>query len=389
MSLDAQAVGSVLIWALLLLLLPGCATVNGKPLNITRVRQRSIALVELAREGRFAGHTVKGGAVANAVNKAKPCFVLAPEGIQVLNRSVEAGEQFFSGYCGQLIWSDVPAFEKYGEHDLFAGCFHKCGIWRTVDTGTLNVNWFVWQVWPRIIFGRDQVKSNAHIDDDSWSVSGHLKVNNRLRSANHRGSQSRSVNLIGQWGFAEFVNKDPRPIAIHHMIALFVNSSKSANSKDNATYADEHQQSSGKRINDCETERPPIDVSLFIVFVFVFGGFIGALLVALYVNYERRVLRASLICCSLTCGGFGILFLLASGLYPYTWGLPPQWLPVKWNPCPQNYRQYFPAWSHDTDDPTSPRRHVTVLHAEAITSPILAVRAAIIREFKNNAPSEA
>ena len=47
------------------------------------------------------------------------------------------------------------------------------------------------------------------------------------------------------------------------------------------------------------------------------------------------------------------------------------------------------AWSHDTDDPTTPRRHVTVLHAEAVTSPILAVRAAIIQEFRNNAPAEA
>ncbi len=47
------------------------------------------------------------------------------------------------------------------------------------------------------------------------------------------------------------------------------------------------------------------------------------------------------------------------------------------------------AWSHDTDDPASPRRHVTVLHAEAVTSPILAVRAAIIQEFRNNATAEA
>ena len=47
------------------------------------------------------------------------------------------------------------------------------------------------------------------------------------------------------------------------------------------------------------------------------------------------------------------------------------------------------AWSHDTDDPASPRRHVTVLHAEAVTSPILAVRAAIIQEFRSNATAEA
>jgi IS1 family transposase len=29
-------------------------------------------------------------------------------------------------------------------------------------------------------------------------------------------------------------------------------------------------------------------------------------------------------------------------LHPYTWGLPPEWLPAKWNPCPEDYRDYFP-----------------------------------------------
>lgn len=47
------------------------------------------------------------------------------------------------------------------------------------------------------------------------------------------------------------------------------------------------------------------------------------------------------------------------------------------------------AWSHATDDPASPRRHVTVLHADKVTSPILAVRAAILQEFTANAPAEA
>jgi hypothetical protein len=42
------------------------------------------------------------------------------------------------------------------------------------------------------------------------------------------------------------------------------------------------------------------------------------------------------------------------------------------------------AWAHDTDDPKHPRRHVTVLHMDSVTSPILAVRAAIIQEFRQS-----
>ena len=47
------------------------------------------------------------------------------------------------------------------------------------------------------------------------------------------------------------------------------------------------------------------------------------------------------------------------------------------------------AWSHETDDPERPKRHVTVLHADAVTSPLLAVRAAIIQEYRTNASAEA
>ena len=47
------------------------------------------------------------------------------------------------------------------------------------------------------------------------------------------------------------------------------------------------------------------------------------------------------------------------------------------------------AWSHATDDPDNPKRHVTVLHGDIISSPLLAVRAAIVQEFKANAPAEA
>lgn len=41
------------------------------------------------------------------------------------------------------------------------------------------------------------------------------------------------------------------------------------------------------------------------------------------------------------------------------------------------------AWAYETDNPKRPR-HVTVLHMGPITSPLLAVRAAIVQEFRNN-----
>jgi hypothetical protein len=46
------------------------------------------------------------------------------------------------------------------------------------------------------------------------------------------------------------------------------------------------------------------------------------------------------------------------------------------------------AWAHDTDDPAHPKRHVTVLHIHPVTSPELAVRAAIVQEFKEHGKRE-
>ncbi len=40
------------------------------------------------------------------------------------------------------------------------------------------------------------------------------------------------------------------------------------------------------------------------------------------------------------------------------------------------------AWSHDTDDPESPRLHVTVLHIHPALSPLAAVRAAILQGYR-------
>jgi hypothetical protein len=47
---------------------------------------------------------------------------------------------------------------------------------------------------------------------------------------------------------------------------------------------------------------------------------------------------------------------------------------------PTAHRAY--AWSHDTDDPANPRRHITVLHAHPVKSAQDAVRAFIVQESR-------
>jgi hypothetical protein len=54
---------------------------------------------------------------------------------------------------------------------------------------------------------------------------------------------------------------------------------------------------------------------------------------------------------------------------------------------PETHRAY--AWSHDTDDPKHPKRHVTVLHIPPAISPKTAVQAAIMQEIQSHARSQA
>lgn len=42
------------------------------------------------------------------------------------------------------------------------------------------------------------------------------------------------------------------------------------------------------------------------------------------------------------------------------------------------------AWIHATDDPASPKRHVTVLHIPPVVSPQTAVQAVIVQEFRKH-----
>ncbi|HLW51405.1 MAG TPA: hypothetical protein VKW06_01060 [Candidatus Angelobacter sp.] len=41
------------------------------------------------------------------------------------------------------------------------------------------------------------------------------------------------------------------------------------------------------------------------------------------------------------------------------------------------------AWTHETDDPKKPKRHVAVLKIPPVVSPETAVRAAIVQGFRN------
>ena len=115
--------------------------------------------------------------------------------------------------------------------------------------------------------------------------------------------------------------------------------------------SDNQEESANKRATNCRIERPSIPMFLGVVFASVLGGFIFTLCSILKFHESRPRLCAYLWIIGTGIAELGILFLIMSGLHPFTWGIPPQWLTAKWNPCPQDYRDYFPHSQTVTQKP--------------------------------------
>jgi hypothetical protein len=216
-----------------------------------------------------------------------------------------------------------------------------------------------------------------------------------------------------------------------HQIGLALYFSQRFVSRIDAAPADPDQQTRKESDKSCDDERPSINKVFVSFFCLGFGGFGLALWVSEHVNEKRRVLRALLIGLGLLCPECGLLFLFCWGIYPYTWGLPPHLLPEQWRTCRKSQNQQpFPhtknvsqkclrlhvlpyynnymanvlsidkqiavisslcegsstvyAWTHATDDPKNPKRHVTVLRIPPVISPKTAVQAVIVHEFREH-----
>ncbi len=110
-----------------------------------------------------------------------------------------------------------------------------------------------------------------------------------------------------------------------------------------ATPADYNQKSSKESGSTCEDEHPSLNIRCVTFIVLCFGGIFLAFGPGMSLNNQRRVLRTSLVISGIGCCEIGLLFWFMTGVFPFSWGLPPRWLPAKWNPCKQSHHsQAFP-----------------------------------------------
>ena len=136
--------------------------------------------------------------------------------------------------------------------------------------------------------------------------------------------------------------RNHRAVGNLHQFHLSFNSFQTTNSGDYAAQANKDKRNGGDSGHACEQERPSLNVRCAIFGGLCLFGLGWGLSMALRIDNERDFRRAALSLLGAVVFGLGMSFWFFTFLHPHTWGLPPQWLPEKWNPCPADYRDYFP-----------------------------------------------
>jgi hypothetical protein len=303
------------------------------------------------------------------------------------------------------------------------------------------------QVSPALQF-TDKLLSVGYLSVDDYAFSDRFDTySHRPRNFFHgpgspRGLSYGSLNI----GHLLSTSRSGFRQLLLHQVGLAIDLPKSSIRGINAAPTDYYQKTSKNRYGDCGAYRPSINLSFVIFIGLTLGGFLWSVFVPFWIDDKRRILRTSAVCFGLELSEGGILFFIASGFFPYTWGLPPNWIPERWNPCKQSQSQQEPAhvvnvsqkvltislfsyynnymanalstdkqieiiaalcegssirsieritsvhrdtimrlaWIHQTDDPVHPKRHVTVLHIPPVVSPRTAVQAVIVQEFREH-----
>jgi IS1 family transposase len=216
-------------------------------------------------------------------------------------------------------------------------------------------------LWCRIV--RQQSKTDLVRDNVSWrfkhplpvrvhffSIPSRIKI--CINQHSKRGRVSDVVQSKANWEAnsvvleserSEQFNLDFNPWPVRKFEFLGENGSLRLNrpqSRYRSTYTpptNPYEQAGEESGGSCEDERPSLNARCVIFIFLCFGGLF--LVFGPGVSFDNKWGRR---CAYLGLGScwLGLLFWFLSNVFPYTWGLPPQWLPARQNPCRHsNYRQ--------------------------------------------------
>ena len=158
--------------------------------------------------------------------------------------------------------------------------------------------------------------------------------------------QERIVRLGHIWSYEQQLlmmnagDDYPRPFAVYYVAGLLLNSAKSPNGSAYAEESDYGKRESRPSREACIEKRDAFEITNMQFFGIGLGSFAFGLLMAFCVNHKRKLLCAALIGLPGLIGASSPVWLFyATFVHPYTWGLPPSWVPERGKICEQRAGQ--------------------------------------------------
>jgi hypothetical protein len=108
-------------------------------------------------------------------------------------------------------------------------------------------------------------------------------------------------------------------------------------------YSDNYKGSSGPSRKPCILESSVFDIENMLSFGVGLSALAFSLLMAFCVNYKRKLLSAALIGIpALIAASCPVWMYYAGFVFPYSFGLPPNWIPDRWHQCQYTENQRLP-----------------------------------------------
>ena len=216
---------------------------------------------------------------------------------------------------------------------------------------------------PHRIFGH--LRQSLALFLEAYDGANSLYFSDRAPEVLEGGPNPKNLKLVGSgaenWKLRD-LHQYPSANRIYLCLNLFFNSPESSQSSKDSAKPNTEEGEGSESCNTAPSERPSIDILMVLFVCFGFGGLLLGflplyirLLVPSSVNYERVLFGAALFGILSACCAVVGLFL--TGVYPYSWGLPPSWIPQQWQPCQSQQQQKLPHSSVIV-----PQKHLDIFH---------------------------
>jgi IS1 family transposase len=199
------------------------------------------------------------------------------------------------------------------------------------------------QIWPALQFDskllcRCNPLTDCHANSDGLCIGCHGFGNSFHSFSGLRCFSNRRFYILRLLGTG---SSSVGKLVLHciglpfYQVSLSFNLTESPYGGYSSTEANDNQSERSVGCPFDSQERPPLGFQHTFFLCSIICGFLLALFMTLRIDNEWSRWRPYLVITGLAIAIGGCIAAAAWLTFPFTWGLPPNWLPEKWNPCAQ------------------------------------------------------